>query len=180
MYIASQKKKENIAEYILYMWQVEDMIRAYKLDMGLITTHIIDKFQLDEEKKGLVVQWYQDLIDMMRAENVIEKGHLQINHNIISDLTDVHVHLVNSKDPLYGGFFFKAYPIIEELKTRQNSTIENDLEVCFSFLYGILLLKLQQKEISKETTLAMQTITNLLALLAVKYKDYKEGKLELQ
>ena len=27
MIIAQQKRKENIAEYLLYMWQVEDMIR---------------------------------------------------------------------------------------------------------------------------------------------------------
>ena len=33
MIIASQKKKENIAEYLLYMWQIEDIIRAYGLDI---------------------------------------------------------------------------------------------------------------------------------------------------
>ena len=33
MLIAREKKKNNIAEYILYMWQLEDMLRALKLDM---------------------------------------------------------------------------------------------------------------------------------------------------
>lgn len=28
MITASQKRKENIAEYLLYMWQIEDLIRA--------------------------------------------------------------------------------------------------------------------------------------------------------
>ena len=36
MYIASQKRKENIAEYLLYMWQIEDMIRANGLDIDRI------------------------------------------------------------------------------------------------------------------------------------------------
>ena len=36
MIIASQKKKENIAEYLLYMWQIEDLIRVYKLDIDAI------------------------------------------------------------------------------------------------------------------------------------------------
>lgn len=36
MIIASQKKKENIAEYLLYMWQIEDIIRAYGLDIDQI------------------------------------------------------------------------------------------------------------------------------------------------
>ena len=33
MIIAKQKRKENISEYLLYMWQVEDLIRANHLDM---------------------------------------------------------------------------------------------------------------------------------------------------
>ena len=28
MIIAQKKRKENIAEYLLYMWQIEDLIRA--------------------------------------------------------------------------------------------------------------------------------------------------------
>ena len=41
MYTASAKKKENIAEYLLYMWQIEDIIRAYKLDIDLICANIV-------------------------------------------------------------------------------------------------------------------------------------------
>jgi hypothetical protein len=81
---------------------------------------------------------------------------------------------------MYNGFFAQALPVISELKSRQNSTIENEVEVCFSFLYGVLLLKLQKKEISKETEQAIQIIRNLLALLTIKYKEYKEGKLSLE
>ena len=33
MYIAEQLKKKSMAEYLLYMWQVEDMLRAYGLDV---------------------------------------------------------------------------------------------------------------------------------------------------
>ena len=32
MYIAEQLKKKSVAEYLLYMWQVEDTLRAYGLD----------------------------------------------------------------------------------------------------------------------------------------------------
>ena len=39
MIIASQKKKENIAEYLLYMWQIEDIIRAYGLDIDQIQAY---------------------------------------------------------------------------------------------------------------------------------------------
>ena len=33
MIIAQQKLKENIAEYILYMYQIEDVVRAYHFDL---------------------------------------------------------------------------------------------------------------------------------------------------
>jgi len=36
MFITQQKKKENIAKYILYMWQIEDVIRAYNFDIESI------------------------------------------------------------------------------------------------------------------------------------------------
>ncbi len=36
MIIAQQKRKENIAEYLLYLWQVEDLLRACKLDIDTV------------------------------------------------------------------------------------------------------------------------------------------------
>ena len=41
MFIASQKKKENVSEYILYMWQIEDIIRTFQFDIDKIKTNII-------------------------------------------------------------------------------------------------------------------------------------------
>ena len=57
MFIASQKKKENIAEYVLYMWQIEDIIRANNLNIESITANIIDKFTslTDKQRQDLMV-----------------------------------------------------------------------------------------------------------------------------
>lgn len=44
MITASIKKRENIAEYLLYMWQIEDLIRANNLDIDKIQSTIIDKY----------------------------------------------------------------------------------------------------------------------------------------
>lgn len=75
MFIASQKKRENIAEYILYMWQIEDIIRAYKLDIDLICANIIDRYpSLSEAQRKDLTEWYESLIDMMRREGVAEKA----------------------------------------------------------------------------------------------------------
>ena len=91
MLIARQKKKENIAEYLLYMWQVEDIIRACGGDMNLIRQRIIDGYQgLTDETRQEMTDWYENLCEMMRIEGVMEKGHLQINKNVIIELTDLH------------------------------------------------------------------------------------------
>ena len=48
MLISRQLRKENIAEYVLYMWQVEDIIRAYGLDLGRLRREYIARFDLTD------------------------------------------------------------------------------------------------------------------------------------
>ena len=103
MFISKQLKENNIAEYLIYMWQVEDMIRANGCDMEKIKKNIVASYPLTEEQKVELTQWY---------------------------------------------------------------------------IYGILLLKLQKKEISEETKKAQQAISGLLAMLSNYYIEDKKGELE--
>ena len=179
MFISKQLKENNIAEYLIYMWQVEDMIRANGCDMAKIKKNIVDSYPLTEEQKVELTQWYIDLIEMMRRENVMEKGHLQINKNIITWLTDLHLQLLrSSKFPYYSAAYYKALPYIVELRAKGANKEEPELETCFEALYGILLLKLQKKEISEETKKAQQAISGLLAMLSNYYIEDKKGELE--
>ena len=179
MFISKQLKENNIAEYLIYMWQVEDMIRANGWDMEKIKKNIVDSYPLTEEQKVELTQWYIDLIEMMRRENVMEKGHLQINKNIITWLTDLHLQLLrSSKFPYYSAAYYKALPYIVELRAKGANKEEPELETCFEALYGILLLKLQKKEISEETKKAQQAISGLLAMLSNYYIEDKKGELE--
>lgn len=50
MYIAEQLKKKSVAEYLLYMWQVEDTLRAFGLDADRMAAEYIPQFGLDKEK----------------------------------------------------------------------------------------------------------------------------------
>ena len=36
MFVAQKLRKESIAEYLLYMWQIEDIIRAYGCSLPVI------------------------------------------------------------------------------------------------------------------------------------------------
>lgn len=179
MYISQQLKQQNIAEYLLYMWQVEDLLRAYQFDMEKIRKHVIDPYPVSDEQKQTLVQWYADLINMMHDEGVMEKGHIQINKNIIVWLTDLHLQLLRSpKFPYYSAAYYKVLPFIVELRSKGTDKDVPEIEVCFDAMYGVLMLKLQKKEISEETQKALKVIGDFLAILADYYKKDKQGDLE--
>lgn len=180
MYIASQKKKENIAEYLLYMWQIEDIIRAYKLDLDAIKQNLIAKSNLEPEREAELIQWYEGLIEMMHMEDAQQTGHLQINKNVLINLNDLHKQLLFSQNySEYSAAFYKALPFITELKAKQNTQDETDIEVAFSFIYVILMLKMKRQEITEGTQKVQEIIIQFLAQLSAKYKLQQEGKLEL-
>lgn len=178
MFVASQKRKENIAEYLLYMWQIEDLIRANDLDIDKIAQNIVAKFSLTREQQKQMIEWYESLIDMMRREDVIKSGHLQLNKNIILQLAQLHDAIL--KDPQfteYSAEYYKTLPFIVELRAKAGENKQGELETCFTALYGMLLLRLQGKEITKDTLTALTQITRFIALLSHYFKLDSEDKL---
>ena len=147
MKIAQQLKAKNIAEYLIYMWQVEDLIRANGCDI----------------------------------DGVKEKGHLQINRNVVINLTELHGELLSSpKYPYYSAAYFKALPFIVELRQKSGKKDEPELETCFEALYGVLLLRLQKKEITPGTAKAIEVISSFISLLANYNEKDKKGELKLE
>ncbi len=180
MLIAKKLKEENIAEYILYMWQIEDIIRANKLDIDIIDKQIISGFDQPQNVKNEIREWYENLIDMMRREDVVEKGHLIINKNVISELTELHNRLLKSpQETQYTEAYYKTLPFIVELRSKSQDKNIPELETCLAALYGFLLMRLQKKDISGETQSALSQISSFLRLLSLKYKEYKAGKLDV-
>ncbi|MDE5988170.1 MAG: DUF4924 family protein [Duncaniella sp.] len=178
MYIASQKHKENIAEYLLYMWQIEDIIRANRLDIEKIEKNVIDRFQLEPAQKKEMIEWYESLIDMMRREGVEKSGHLQLNKNVIIQLTDLHLALLKDpRFPEYTAEFYKTLPYIVELRAKSGENPTGEIETCFNALYGMLMLRLQSKEVTQETRQAITQITRFIALLTKDYHLDREDKL---
>src|SRR5680860_496245 len=102
MHVARQKRKENIAEYILYMYQVEDLIRAFQLDMELIEKKLISGYNVEEETSGEIIEWYKNLVVMMEKEGIREKDHLQFLINQIQELNEFHLKLMETAiDQMY-------------------------------------------------------------------------------
>lgn len=179
MKIARQLKDQNVCEYLLYMWQVEDTLRAYGLDMERIEKEYISRFQFSIDEAKAEVEWYENLIRMMREEGCQERGHLQINKGTLALLADLHAELLRStKHPFYSAAYYKVLPFIVELRARGDKNV-GELETCFNCLYGVMMLRLQKKEVGEETQRALAEITHLLALLADSWKKEKRGELEL-
>lgn len=160
------------------MWQVEDLLRANGCDLDRMRQHVIARYP--QEERAALEEWYGNLCDMMRAEGVTERGHLQINRNVILNLTELHgALLASTKFPFYNAAYFKALPFIVELRQKNGQKEEPELETCFEALYGVLLLRLQKKEISQGTARAVEAISSFLSLLANYYEKEKKGELEL-
>lgn len=176
MFIAQELRKKSIAEYLLYMWQMEDLIRAYGCSLARLRREYIDKFDYTDEQKDEETDWFGNLIRMMNEEGRREEGHLQINKIIVKDLADLHNRLMLSgKFPFYNAEYYKVLPFIVELRNKGDKEI-NEIETCLDALYGVMLLRLQQKPVSDETESAIREITTFIGMLSDYYiKDRTEG-----
>ena len=179
MLISQKLKQENIAEYLLYMWQVEDLIRANHLNIDELEANYISRFHLPTAEHAEMKEWYENLIEMMRSEGVAEKGHIQINKNILVWLTDLHLQLLKSpKYPFYSATYYKALPLIVEIRRKAGDEQTGELETCFNALYGLMMLRLQGRPVSEDTSRAMSTISQFIGMLSDYYKKDKAEPLE--
>ena len=176
MLIAKEKKNSNIAEYILYMWQIEDILRALNLDIEQVNKHIVSGFQSDEETSKEIYDWYDNLIEMMKQEKVELKGHIQPLKNTVDELTEIHFFLLHkARDQRYHQLVTAAASNLVEFRHKADvDDSVSDVELALNALYGNLMLRLQQEEVNKETVAAMESFSKMIAYLATKYKQMEE------
>lgn len=180
MYISQELRKRNIAEYLLYMWQVEDIIRAYGCSLARIRREYIDRFDYTDEQKEEMADWYGNLVRMMNSEGCRDNGHLQINKIVIQQLSELSAELLASSNfPFYNSEYYKVLPFIVELRKRGAEKEENEIETCFNALYGVMMLRLQNKPVSPDTEHAIKEITTFIGMLNDYYMKDKQGELKL-
>ncbi|MES5135234.1 DUF4924 family protein [Prevotella amnii] len=196
MFVAKQLRKKSIAEYLLYMWQIEDVIRAYDCSLTRIRKEYIESFSYTEEQKEDEEDWFGNLVRMMKQEGCTKSGHLQINKVVMQALTELHSELLHSsKFPFYSAEYYRVLPFIVELRGKTKRVADtmarkgdenlkpiaatlshSEIETCFDLLYGVMMLRLQKKEITSETNIALKEITTFIGMLSDYYiKDKTEG-----
>ena len=144
-------KKNNIAEYILYLWQIEDYLRAFP-------------------QQAEVNQELHDLNEMMHQENIMDGGHLQLAKNALDELEDLHNDLLD-QEATYRSAIIQISPSLNILKSKTDRPTMSDIEACLVLLYQIMLLKLQKHPISSETEQVQKQATQILQYLSKTYKE---------
>lgn len=179
MFVAQQLRKTNIAEYLLYMWQVEDTIRAFGCSMASIERDYLPRFGYNSQQLEEVTDWYGNLIAMMNREGCRQRGHLQINKVTMQTLAELHAQLLGSpKFPFYSAEYYKVLPFIVELRNKGADKEENEVETCFNALYGVMILRMGKKEISPATAHAVKEISTFIGMLSDYYLKDKEEPLD--
>ena len=180
MLIAQEKRKTNIAEYILYMWQVEDIIRACNFNINLIDSQYVSRFNSSPRVRDEIKDWYVNLILMMHEEDIRQKGHLSFLNTLVRDMNDLHIRLLNSRQEIrYQDIYTAAVVNLREFKSKLPAANISDVEASLDALYGLLLLRLKKKTINKGTEEAMATFSRMLAYLSDKFRKMETGELEL-
>ena len=180
MFVSHKLRKENIAEYLLYMWQVEDIIRAFDCYLPALRRNYLSSFDLSDDDREDLADWYSDLIRMMTEEGKREGGHLQINKVVMQNLVELHNQLLSSpKFPFYSAAYYKVLPYIVELRNKGDKDV-NEIETCFDALYGVMLLRLKKQEVSEDTLSAIKEISTFIGTLSDYYKKDREEGLEFE
>ena len=142
-------KKDNIAEYILYLWQMEDYLRAFP-------------------EQAEATPELHELNEMMHREGIMDGGHLALANNALAELVDLHTELLN-EDAMYRAAVIRLQPSLNLLKAKTDRPTMPDIEACLVLLYQIMMLRLQKKEISQQTAGVQQQATQLLQFLSKTY-----------
>ena len=169
--IAESKKKQNISEYIIYMYQMEDLIRSYQFNLDEIRQYVISHYPITEEEKIEVAFWFDDLIDQMRAENIQEKGHLKEVQAEVDTLAKIHWDLLKT-DRSYFDIYQQAKPyVIDFVMAAEGKDLGHEVQICLNGIYGLLLCRLTGKKVSDELQQSAEAFGSVLSYLSLGYKN---------
>jgi hypothetical protein len=179
MLIARELRKTNIAEYILYLWQVEDLLRACSFKPEAIEQQLVRRFNADEKTGKEIAAWYNNLAVMMEKEHIQEKGHLQVLVNLVNDLNEFHLKMLEvRKDQEYIRLYQSNHEAISNFMLRSEFAVGNEVSACLNLLYGVVLLKLRKAEISGSTRQTAEGFARLIGHLSARYIQFENDDFE--
>lgn len=152
-----KSKKDNIAEYILYLWQLEDYLRAFP-EQAMSETSLME------------------IYDMMHQEGIMDGGHLQLAQNALAEMEELHNELVDTEAP-YRAVIMHLEPRLNILKAKTDNPLMSDVEACLTLLYQVMMLRLKKQPISPETDEVVKDATQLMRFLSKAYYDDSQAEI---
>ncbi len=180
MLIALTKRKENIAEYILYIWQIEDLLRALQFSPEAIYSTLVAKTEgADEQQKENIFNWYMQIVELLRKEGKEQQGHIEHTLHLIADMHNLHLQLM--KLPVgehYRTTYARLALELPRLRTIMDKDDISDTELCFRALYASLLYRIKGGgEQAVADTIAV--ISPAIGELAAMYGKVERGEINL-
>jgi hypothetical protein len=181
MDIAQSKRKENIAEYILYLWQLEDLLRALQFRPEAIYSQLVAPREVDEEQKHIYLLWYMDIVNLLRKEGKEETGHLEHTLHLIADMHNLHLQLMHH--PIgehYRKTFAALMPQLPRLRHMVQNEEISDTEIAFRALYATMLYRIKGGDKGGEAIKdTIELISPVVGELAAMYGKVERGEVDL-
>jgi len=175
MGLLDEKKRNNIASYVISMWHIEDLMRANQFDLRKLEEQLIAPMEADEEARSEVRAWYADIVDRMKEQGLEKRGHLSEVEEVMSELEFLHRTLVEVlNDETYDALFAAATPGITSLQEQAAEDAEGPIATCFTAIYGVMVLRAQGRKVSESTTEAEGHMRKLLEVLGQHYKQMRK------
>lgn len=169
------RKQENVAGYIISMWHLEDLMRAQQFDLAAIEEQLIAPMDADEEARSAMRGWYADLVRRMRQEGIEDRGHLSEVDEVMQELEYLHRSLIDIlNDEEYEELFAKAEVDIAALQATAGEEADGPINTCFTAIYGVMVLRARQQEISPATAEAESNIRRLLDRLSQHFRQMRK------
>ena len=181
MDIAQSKRKENIAEYILYLWQIEDLLRALQFSPEAIYSQLVAPRPIEEEQKHVYLLWYMDIVNLLKKEDKEESGHLEHTLHLIGDMHNLHLQLMqNPVGEHYRKTFARLAPQLPMLRTLVKKEDVCDTEICFRALYAAMLYRIKgDKKRAEAINDTIELVSPVVAELAAMYGKVERGEIDL-
>ena len=153
------------------MYQMEDLIRSYQGNAEEIKTYVVSKYPVSEEERNEISAWYLDLLQKMKDQNILEKGHLKELNELVASLAEIHWKLLKT-DAGYFESYNKAKPfIIEAVMQAEGQDLGNEIQICLNGIYGLLLCRLLGKKVSDQQLKSAEAFGDVLSLLSYNFRE---------
>ncbi len=177
---AQRLRHENIAEYILYIWQLEDLLRAMQFSPEAIYSKFVaPRTNLSPQEQSTLLEWYTQIGELLQKEDKEQQGHIDHTLHLISDLHNLHLQLQNiPAGARYRTLYESLGEVLPDLRTLVSGEM-SDTELCFRALYATILYRIKGESQKSAITHTIEYISPVIAELAKIFHMAERGEVDL-